>query len=254
MLWIHVAAGLVALLAGAVALVAAKGSPLHKRGGKVFALAMLVMTGSAVLIAVFLRPNIGNVLAGSLTFYLVVTGVLAVARPVRDVRSVLAGLMLVALAVGVSGLLLGMRALSMPNGVIDQIPAFAYFMFGTVGSIASLLDARLLLAGKLQGKHRLARHLWRMGYAMWIATMSFFLGQADEFPAAVRESGVLALPVLLVTLMLLYWVVRALLARDAMTLQSHAARAARRAGRARDEQADVADSCISHAPNIEAGL
>ncbi len=233
MLWIHVVAGLVALLAGALALIATKGSPLHRRGGRVFALAMLVMTASAVVMAAYLRPNIGNVLAGSLTFYLVVTGVLAVARPVQDVRAMLAGLMLVALVVGASGLLLGMRALAMPNGAIDEIPAFAYFMFGTVGSVAGLLDARLLLVGRLQGKHRLARHLWRMGYAMWIATMSFFLGQADELPAAVRASGVLTLPVLLVTLTLLYWVVRAFLARDALALNSHAAKAARRTSNAR---------------------
>lgn len=242
MLWIHVVAGLVALLAGAVALIAVKGSPLHRRGGRVFAVAMLVMTGSAVVMAVFLRPNIGNAAVGSLTFYLVVTGVLAVACPVEKVRGVLAGLMLVALVVGASGLLLGMRALAMPNGAIDQIPAFAYFMFGTVGSVAGLLDARLLLVGRLQGKHRLARHLWRMGYAMWIATLSFFLGQADEFPAAVRASGLLALPVLLVTLTLFYWVIRAFFARDALALNSHAARAARRAGGARGLPNDSAGS------------
>lgn len=39
--------------------------------------------------------------------------------------------------------------------------------------------------------------------------MSFFLGQAGEFPAAVRATGVLALPVLAVTLTLLYWLARA---------------------------------------------
>lgn len=209
MLWIHIASGLLALLAGAVALIATKGSPVHRQGGRVFALAMLLMTGSAVIIAAYLRPNIGNVLAGSLTFYLVLTGVLAVTRTVEQVRALLTGLMLVALTVGVSGVLLGSRALAMPNGGIDQIPAFAYFMFGVVGSVAGLLDARLLRVGQLPGRHRLVRHLWRMGYAMWIATMSFFLGQADEFPAAVRATGVLALPVLAMTLTLLYWLARA---------------------------------------------
>jgi uncharacterized membrane protein len=250
MLWIHVVAGLVALLAGALALIATKGSPLHRLGGRVFAVAMLVMTGSAVVMAAYLRPNIGNVLAGSLTFYLVVTGVLAVARPVQDVRAVLVGMMLVALVVGASGLLLGLRALAMPNGAIDQIPAFAYFMFGTVGSVAGLLDARLLLVGRLQGKHRLARHLWRMGYAMWVATLSFFLGQADEFPAAVRASGILTLPVLLVTLTLLYWVVRAFFARDALALNSHAAKVARRKG---DAHVQPKDSAASHTPGLVEG-
>lgn len=214
MLWIHVASGLLALLAGAFALYSRKGTPLHVRSGRVFAAAMLLMTVSAVLMAAFTRPNIGNVIAGSLTFYLVVTGVLAVARPVQSVRAWLFGLMLVAMTIGISGLLLGTRALATPQGAIDQIPAFAYFMFGSVGSVAALFDARLLLRGQLQGKQRLTRHLWRMGYALWIATMSFFLGQADEFPAAVRTSGVLALPVLAVTLTLLYWLGRAVFARS----------------------------------------
>lgn len=246
MLWIHVVAGLVALLSGALALVAAKGSPRHRLAGRVFALAMLVMTGSAVVIAAYFRANVGNVLAGSLTFYLVVTGVLAVARPVADVRAVLVGMMLVALTVGTVGLLLGVAALATPSGNIDQIPAFAYFMFGTVGSLAGLLDARVLLSGRLEGKHRLARHLWRMGYAMWIATMSFFLGQASQFPAGVRASGVLVLPVLLVTLTLLYWVVRAFLVRNAMGLNIHAARAARRAGQAPGRQSAPAASGVAH--------
>jgi hypothetical protein len=213
MLWIHVTAGVLALLAGALALIAAKGSTLHRRAGRSFALAMLVMTASAVIMAVFLRPNIGNVLAGSLTFYLVVTGVLTVALPVSSMRAPLVGLMVVALTVGGSGLLLGMQALATPQGAIDQIPAFAYLMFGTVGCVAGLLDARLLLSGQLHGRHRLARHLWRMGYAMWIATLSFFLGQADEIPPALRATGVHVLPVLLVTATLLYWVIRVFVVR-----------------------------------------
>jgi len=216
MLLFHIATGLLALLAGALALIVRKGSPLHRRSGRVFGMAMLLMTGSAIVMAAFLRPNVGNVLAGSLTFYLVLTGVLAVARSVEQLRGLLAGLMLVALTIGVFGLLLGTRALAMPNGAIDQIPAFAYFMFGTIGSVAGLLDLRMLRRGQLSARQRLTRHLWRMGYAMWIATMSFFLGQADEFPAAIRASGVLALPVLAVTFTMLYWVARAAFATSVL--------------------------------------
>jgi hypothetical protein len=197
---IHIASGLLALLAGALALIATTGSPLHRRSGQVFALSMLLMTGSAIVIAVWLRPNVGNLIAGSPTLYLVLTGVLVVAQPVDRVRGRLAGLMLV-------------RAQAMPNGAIDQIPALTCFMFGTVGSTASPLDARLLWAGELRGKQRLARHLWRMGYAMWIVAKSFSIGQAAQFPAEVRASGVLALPVLAVTLTLLYWLGRVAFAR-----------------------------------------
>jgi hypothetical protein len=47
-----------------------------------------------------------------------------------------------------------------------------------------------------------------MCLAMLIATASFFLGQAKLFPPAVRASGVLRVPVLLVLGALLYWLVR----------------------------------------------
>ena len=80
-------------------------------------------------------------------------------------------------------------------------------MFGIVGLLGGLLDARLLWAGGIQGAHRLARHLWRMCFAMWIATASFFLGQARFFPEPIRKSGLLAIPVLLVAGLMFYWLV-----------------------------------------------
>jgi uncharacterized membrane protein len=229
MLWLHVIAGLLSLLAGFTALYSTKGSPLHKRAGRVFAAAMAVMAASALFIAVVQRPNMINVIAATLTLYLVCTGVLAVARPVERVRALLFGLMLVALATSATGLVLGNVAAAAPRGMVDGIPAAVYFMFGSVAGIGALLDARLLWTGQLPGKHRVARHLWRMGYAMWIATMSFFLGQSDEFPAAVRASGVQFIPVAAVSLTLLYWVVRALFARSPLTLNPHAAQSRRSA-------------------------
>ena len=82
---IHIIAGLVAITAGAVALYAVKGSTLHRRSGMIFAVAMLTMTSSAVTMAAFLNPNIGNVIAGLLTFYLVSTGLLTMMRSVAQV-------------------------------------------------------------------------------------------------------------------------------------------------------------------------
>ena len=52
-----------------------------------------------------------------------------------------------------------------------------------------------------------------MGFAMWIATASFFLGQAKFFPEPIRKSGLLAIPVLLVLVVMLYWLLRVLLKR-----------------------------------------
>jgi uncharacterized membrane protein len=206
---IHIIAGLLALIAGAIALYAPKGSPLHKRSGMVFAVAMMVLTSSAIVIAGFLRPDKINVVAGLITFYLVATGLLTVIRPVEKMRRLATGLMAVAVFGGLYAFKLGFEILA-TAGPLRDLPPQPLFMFGVIALGGAALDARMLLAGNIQGAHRLARHLWRMTFAMFIATASFFLGQAKHFPEPIRNSGLLAIPVLVVVLMLFYWLVRVL--------------------------------------------
>ena len=214
-LTIHIIAGLLAIAAGAVALYATKGSTLHRGSGMIFAMAMLTMTSSAVVMAAFLRPNIGNVIAGLLTFYLVSTGLLTVLRSVTQARALLTSLMFVAMTAGALAFIVGSDAVRNTNGMLDGIPVQPMFVFGAIAILAALLDARMLWAGSIQGKHRLARHLWRMGLAMWIATASFFLGQPKVFPEALRHAiGLRAIPVVLVLIVMLYWLARVFLKRQ----------------------------------------
>ena len=208
---IHIVAGLLALLAGGTALAAAKGRTLHRKSGMVFVAATLVMTTSAAVLALFFHPNRVNVVAALITLYLVCTSLLTVKRKVEDVRWLIAGFAILALAVGLRALFLGFEALDNPGSILDQVPAPPIFMFAIVGLTAAALDARLLLAGSIQGAQRLVRHLWRMTFAMWIATMSFFLGQAKIFPEPLRKIYLLAIPVLLVTVILIYWLARVLI-------------------------------------------
>lgn len=80
-------------------------------------------------------------------------------------------------------------------------------LFGAIALSAGAADFRAMRDG-LAGRRRIARHLWRMGLAFWIATASFFLGQAKVFPEALRNSGLLPIPVVLVLIAVLYWTVR----------------------------------------------
>ncbi len=208
MRWIHIIAGLIALFAGAFAIYAPKGSKLHRRSGVVFALAMFTLTTSAVIMAGFLRPNQINAMAGTLTFYLVSTGWLAIRRTVTQARVLLIGFMLAALAGGLYAFSLGFQALASVKGNLGGIPAPPLFMFGVIGLAGALLDARLLWVGHIEGAQRILRHLWRMAFAMWIATASFFLGQPQIFPEPIRKSGLLVIPVLIVALFGIYWVAR----------------------------------------------
>lgn len=206
MLWIHIAAGIAALLFGFIALYARKGLRVHVAAGRVFAVAMTVLTVSAVLIAAFVSVNPGNILAGLMTLYMVATAWLAV----RPDPQRLAHVALAALGFGTAayGLFISMVGFQAPGRAIGGIPAAMTLAFAVVVLLAASGDLRLLRGGLSEGPGRILRHLWRMGFALWIATLSFFFGQADEFPAEVRQTGVLSLPVLAVTATLLFWVVR----------------------------------------------
>jgi hypothetical protein len=214
MKWIHIVAGVLSLLSGAMALYAVKGGAWHRRSGTVFFGAMLVMASSGALMASILEPNPVNVMAGSLTCYFVLTGWLAVKRSVDEARAALVGLMLAALALGAFAWVLVILAAQSPRGLIGGVPWPPLALFGTLGLLGALLDARMLRAGGLRGAQRVARHLWRMGFAMWVATSSFFLGQPRVFPDFLRENvGLRAIPVLLVVAVVGYWLVRTLMKR-----------------------------------------
>jgi hypothetical protein len=47
-----------------------------------------------------------------------------------------------------------------------------------------------------------------MCFALFIAALSFFIGQAHVFPKPIRIPGLLALPVLAVLVTMLYWLWR----------------------------------------------
>jgi hypothetical protein len=205
---VHIAAGVVALIAGFIALFARKGSRVHRRGGLVFVVAMLVMTGTAVPIAAFERPNLVNIDAGLLTFYFASTGMLTVRPPAMHAQGVAVALVLIAITGTVLAFDVALTALHSTRGIIDGVPAPPLLMFATMGVFGVLGDLRALWWGAASGKARLVRHVWRIGFAMFVATTSAFLGQSRVVPEPLRKTAFLVIPVLLVLGVVLYWFVR----------------------------------------------
>src|SRR5215469_3282084 len=76
----HVGGGAVGLLAGTTALLARKGSPLHRAAGNVFFVAMMVGIAVATCVAPLLKQW-SNVIGGTLTLYLLSTAWVTVKRP-----------------------------------------------------------------------------------------------------------------------------------------------------------------------------
>ena len=77
---LHVGAGALSLASGTVAAFARKGGRLHRRAGTVFVVSMLVMATLAAYLAIAVPGQIVNLFIGTLVFYLVATGWLAVHR------------------------------------------------------------------------------------------------------------------------------------------------------------------------------
>ncbi len=194
---VHIIAGSLGLASGAVALCALKGATLHRRSGTLFVYAMLVMSASGAVMAAR-QPTMAVVMAGVLTFYLVLTALLTVRRPVLESHWTDAVGMLVAMTVGALGITFGFAALGDITGKKDGHPAATYFIFGAVALLAALGDARIMLARRIQGTQRIARHLWRMCFALGSGTML----------AEAASQRLLAIPALMVLVTMCYWLAR----------------------------------------------
>jgi hypothetical protein len=199
----HIAGAALGLLSGMIALFTRKGGYFHRRAGRVFVYSMLLMCAAAVVLATFKAQPI-NLVAGSLTAYLVATALITV-RPVSDpARRLERGLMVAAFGIGLGAVALG---LGEEGGV--RIPLF---MFGLLGVLGSVGDFKTLQAGRLSAAVRLTRHLWRMSVALLIANASFFLGPRGRvravLPDALVKTPLLAIPELVVLAALFYWLWR----------------------------------------------
>jgi Predicted membrane protein (DUF2306) len=192
----HLMSGTVAVGAGFFALAAPKGRYWHRMAGRVFVPSMLLMAVTGTALAC-LKPMPIAIIAGLLTLYLLLTAWLTVRVQVRQ-RLWLGMLMAVGMVLANAALLLGVR-----SQIGEGVP---FYFFAGLAGVAAALDLRLLLSGTLGGRHRLARHLWRMCVALFIAAGSLFTGPgARIFPATWRDSDWMALPENLVLLSMLAW-------------------------------------------------
>jgi uncharacterized membrane protein len=209
---VHIIAGSIAIVAGFISVFALKGAELHRKSGMIFVYSMLCLSTTGAVIAT-LKHQTANIIGGSLAFYMVTTALLTVRPRDRGSRWIDAGALLIGATVGVSAMKIGFDALNTPSGTLNGVPAGMMFFFGVVALLAAVGDLRVLQVGRLQGAQRIARHLWRMCFSLFIASGSFFLGQAKVIPKPIRILPLLAIPALLPLALLLYWLVRVLLTK-----------------------------------------
>lgn len=209
---LHIGGGGLGLVSGAVAIAVRKGERLHRAAGTVFFVSMLTMSGIAGPVAVMMGDRV-NIVAAVLTFYLVLTAWMAVRRNAGQIGLFEIGALLAVIGVTVAGVAFILEAAASPTGMIDGQPPQANYIFAFVGGIAAISDFMVILRGGVSGPQRIARHLWRMCFALFIAAGSLFLGQPQVFPEALRQSPVLLAPPLVTLFLLVFWMLRVRLTR-----------------------------------------
>lgn len=219
-LLVHIAGGSVGLLSGTAAIIFRKGSARHVLAGRIFVVSMLLMSSFAAYIAVGKHQS-GNIMGGIFTFYLIATAWLTARRRDGQTSRFDWLLALIPLALGVINWANGIAVVRSGVDPPDGVPAGMIFFMGTIMLLAAAGDVRMLVRGGLFGAQRIARHLWRMCFGLFIAAGSFFMGPSNRplrllssvgigqhLSPALFTMGVYMVLTLLPLVLLVYWLIR----------------------------------------------
>jgi hypothetical protein len=155
-----------------------------------FDYAMLIMAASASILGLRSGLTDGNVMGALMTAYFVGTALTTV-RPAspwpRRINAAALTFALVAIVVGVNAV--NSPRVS-PGGVPFRTIGVMSFILAALLLLAAAGDVRVMRFGMASGGPRLARHLWRMCFALFIAAGSFFsVRERVAKIARARESG-----------------------------------------------------------------
>src|SRR5260370_40934845 len=123
LLTVHIGCGILGILSGTAALSFRKGSTRHALAGKVFVASMLTVAAAAVYLAI-LKHQTPNILAGVLAFYLINQGWLATRRGDGQTSRVDWGVLLIPLAGGSLGGVIGLGKLIVRPPAEECVPTW----------------------------------------------------------------------------------------------------------------------------------
>ena len=206
----HISGGTMGMISGGVAMFAPKGARLHRVAGTVFFISMLTMAGVAAIVAPMLdEARWTNTTAAVFTLYLVATAWAAVRRRPGQVGRFERVAMVAPVGIAVLGACLAVAGASVPRPEDFTV----VYVFAVLSAAAAAADLTVIRRGGLRGVPRVARHLWRMSAALFVATGSFFFGQADVLPVVLRASVIPAVLGLAPLALMAFWLVRVRLPR-----------------------------------------
>jgi hypothetical protein len=112
----------------------------------------------------------------------------------------------------------GLEAAISPTGLKFGYSPGPYFFLGSVALLATVGDIRMLVRGGISGTSLIARHLWRMCFALFIAAGSLFLARPHLFPVFMRKTGVFYMLSILPLIVMIFWLVRMRVRRRAIVV------------------------------------
>ncbi|HEY2445817.1 MAG TPA: hypothetical protein VGI20_08795 [Rhizomicrobium sp.] len=204
---LHIGGGSIGIISGYTAVFVRKGGNLHRIFGTAFFVSMVAMGTMGLSLSVWIR-QFGNIAGGVLATYLVATAWMTVKRKAGTIGRFEIIAFLAALAA--AGLLLywGLLATLSAKGTYQGYGAALYYVFGVFAALSAALDFKVIRQGGISGAARIARHLWRMCFALFFAAASFFLGQQKVMPAFMHGSPLLFIPSFAPLILMIFWLAR----------------------------------------------
>ncbi len=176
---VHICGGSLGLLSGTAAMSFRKGSPRHVLAGKVFVASMLTMGALAAYLAIT-RHQPNNIGGGIFTFYLIGTAWLTARRRDGETSRFDWAVLLIPLALGILTWINALKVVRSGASSQNGVPVGMILFMGSVMLLAAAGDVRMLVRGGVAGAKRIARHLWRMCFGLFIAAGSFFFGGSNR--------------------------------------------------------------------------
>jgi hypothetical protein len=180
-----------------------------------FVYAMLVMGTTASILEFLKSAAATNVVAALMAVYFVGTALTTVRPPSRWTRIINIAALVVASGLALLSIVGGVKALRngglSSGGVPFRTIGVMSFILATVLLLSAIGDIRIMRFGSPTGGRRLARHLWRMCFALFIAAGSFFSIRhrvAKILPYPFTTGPMRALPIVLLFGAMFYWLWR----------------------------------------------
>lgn len=203
---IHIATGVISVLAGAATLTFRKGERAHRTAGSVFFVAMVILGATIAGVG----KDVGNIFPAGLTIYLVLTGWVSARRRDKEVGvfEIAAFAVAIVCAIGMAGSM-AYIASGAQEPMNPYVVPVGFTVSGAI-ALAALGDLSVVLRRGISGVQRVARHLWRMCFGLVLAVGSFAAIGSKVLPPAVPRVQLFFASMGLILIVMFFWLVRVL--------------------------------------------